>query len=204
MISAISITGEYTCTVCMENIHEENRCVRPCGHMMCDMCDASWRSRGKIEEVTIKKKCSVFITVSGCPSCRRKDVPSDYESRSKDSLFHEIQFLTKTLYMCGIQTPMAYIPVEVAVLNTPIRAPVPPPDIVTPYIPEIQAPAPIVLIRRASVQAPISSSGRCSRRELGPLVFNPCYTRKTKLRCDRCNRSLCRSCRGTGCICQNS
>ena len=166
-----------TCAVCMECVPDENKSVRVCGHMMCVTCDASWRSRGKIEEIKITKNktnCSVYITVSGCPMCRRKDVPSDYMSRSKDSLFHEIQFLTKTLYNYGIKTPSS---TDVETVTTPHA-------LVTLYIP---LPAPTHM-----------ASGICCRKVQGL----GCYTTKTKLRCGSCNRFLCRMCRGT-CVCQN-
>ena len=179
---------ETVCTVCMENILDEKQLVRPCGHMMCVECDASWRSRGKIEKINLiksTKTISVYTTVSGCPSCRRKDVPSDYSSRSKESLFHEIQMLSKTLHENGIKMPNAYVPYDFKLLSQLVVTP--PPKvashpIVTPYIP----PAPVT-----------SSAGICCRKvqQLG------CYTTKTKLRCGRCNRFLCRSCRGTGCVC---
>jgi hypothetical protein len=212
-------TVEENCSVCMENINEKNQCVRPCGHMMCVTCDASWRSRGKIEEVRMKKvnstteKFSVYITSSCCPMCRRKDEPKDYQSRSKESLFHEIQFLTQTLYYYGVKNPIVYKPPQVT--ETPAPIPHVQHAVVTPYIPDgpvVQVVAPVVTQVAVQVAAQVSSqvaaqvaapvvssstSGTCCRKvhRLG------CYTSRTKLRCGACNRFLCRSCRGTGCVC---
>jgi hypothetical protein len=201
---------EENCSVCMDNIDEKNQCVRPCGHMMCVLCDASWRSRGVIEEVKMKKvnssqeKFSVYITSSCCPMCRRKDEPKDYQSRSKDSLFHEIQFLTQTLYYCGVKTPISYKPPQVTI-ETPAPLPHVQHAVVTPYIPDaVQVVAPVAAQVAAQVVAPVvapvvssSTSGTCCRKvhRLG------CHTSRTKLRCGACNRFLCRSCRGTGCVC---
>ena len=205
-------TAEENCTVCMDSIDMKNQCVRACGHMMCVLCDASWRSRGVIEEVKMKKvnstqeKFSVYITSSCCPMCRRKDEPKDYQSRSKDSLFHEIQFLTQTLYLCGVKTPILYKPPQVT-----IETPVPHVQhvVVTPYIPDgpVVAPVamPVVAPVVAQVVAPVvpippssQATGICCRRveRLGE-----CHTTRTKLRCDACQRFLCRSCRHW-CVCQ--
>jgi hypothetical protein len=190
---------EENCSVCMDNIDEKNQCVRPCGHMMCVTCDASWRSRGKIEEVRLKKvnstteKFSVYITSSCCPMCRRKDEPKDYQSRSKDSLFHEIQFLTQTLYYYGVKNPIVYKPPQV---TTPAPLPHVQHAVVSPYIPDaVQVVAPVVTQVAQVVSS--STSGTCCRKvhRLG------CHTSRTKLRCGACNRFLCRSCRGTGCVC---
>jgi len=193
-------TVEENCTVCMDNIQEKNQCVRPCGHMMCVTCDAAWRSRGKIEEVKLKKvnkeKFSVYITSSCCPMCRRKDEPKDYQTRSKDSLFHEIQFLTQTLYYYGIKNPMSYKPPQVTI-ETP--APLPQVHHVTPYIPDDVFVPGVAPVAAVAAVASSSASGTCCRKvhRLG------CYTTRTKLRCDACQRFLCRSCRGTGCVCQS-
>jgi hypothetical protein len=208
---------DNTCTVCMECVSEKNQSRRPCGHMMCVSCDSTWRSRGKIEEIKMqrkdnksKEKISIFMTVSNCPSCRRKDTPHDYHGRSKVSMFHEIQFLTRTLYMSGIHVSMMYTPPainemnEVAVVTTPpvVRRPdifTPPPvpvlrraDAFSPYIPPVTVSPVSIPIPSANV------SGTCCRRvqRLG------CYTTRTKLKCGDCNRFLCRSCRGTGCVCR--
>ena len=196
------MASEITCVACMECIPESKQSSRPCGHMMCVLCDASWRSRGKVEEVKMKKKgtsekCSVFITVSSCPMCRRKDEPMDYMSRSKESLFQEIQFLTQTLFLYRIKGPMTCTqPIDmdtVAPVLTPVVAPV-----LTPVVAPVLTPvAPASVIRQlvtpvphhTSANVPISR-GICSRRPYG------CTTVRTKLRCRNCNRMLCRDCRG--------
>jgi hypothetical protein len=219
---------DNTCTVCMECVSEKNQSRRPCGHMMCVSCDSVWRSRGKIEEIKMqrkdnksKEKISIFMTVSNCPSCRRKDTPHDYHGRSKVSMFHEIQFLTRTLYMSGINVSMMYTPAinemnEVTVTTPPpvVRRPdifTPPPvpvlrraNAFSPYIPAVTVINPPVVahtpIESAFASLPSSAhvSGTCCRRvqRLG------CYTTRTKLKCGDCNRFLCRSCRGTGCVCR--
>jgi len=207
------------CTVCMDTILEKDQCERPCGHMMCATCDASWRSRGKIEEIKMqrtdkksKEKISIYMTVSNCPSCRRKDSPYDYHTRTKVSMFHEIQFLTRTLYLSGIRVPIAYQPPQ---LNELEEAVTPPPpllrriiDVFSPYIPPIAPPiAPTIAPTIAPPIAPIISmsipplsqaTGICCRRA---QRNGDCHTTRTKLKCARCNRFLCRSCRGTGCVC---
>jgi hypothetical protein len=44
------------------------------------------------------------------------------------------------------------------------------------------------------------STGICCHRA---QRLGACYTTRTKLRCSLCNRFLCRSCRGSGCVCQS-
>jgi hypothetical protein len=207
---------EETCSVCMDSTLKKNQCVRPCGHMMCAPCDAAWKSRGKIQEFKMqrtdkrgKENIMVYMTVSNCPSCRRKDEPHDYRGRSKVSMFHEIQFLTRTLYLSGIRMPMTYASQfnemdEAAVtVPPPVRRPdifTPPPvmrrvmDVFSPYVPAPVAP----VASAASVPASAPTSGTCCRRRQGV-----CHTTRTKLRCGVCNRFLCRSCRGSGCVCQS-
>jgi hypothetical protein len=212
---------EETCTVCMECVPAKNKSVRPCGHMMCAPCDAAWRSRGKIKEFKMQRKDNktkgtimVYMTVSNCPSCRRIDEPHDYRGRSKTSMFHEIQFLTRTLYLSGIRIPMTYASQfnemdEAAVTVTPPPPPVRRPDIFTPppvmrrlidvFSPYV--PLPVVAPVAPPLPAPPASlptSGTCCRRRQGL-----CHTTRTKLRCGACNRFLCRSCRGSGCVCQS-
>ena len=201
----------------MECVSEKNQCVRPCGHMMCAPCDASWQSRGRIQEFKMqrkdkksKEKISIYMTVSNCPSCRRKDVPHDYHGRSKVSMFHEIQFLTRTLYLSGV-VPMAYQPPQFTELEeVPVVTPVPlmqrimdiltppaPPvlrraDAFTPYIPPAQTPVALPPIPPSS-----QSTGICCHRM---QRIGACHTTRTKLRCGACQRFLCRSCRAS-CVC---
>lgn len=217
-VATAAAEKDNTCTVCMDCIPEKNQCVRPCGHMMCAPCDASWQSRGRIQEFKMQRKdkkskenIMVYMTVSNCPSCRRKDVPHDYHGRSKVSMFHEIQMLTRTLYLSGVVLPMAYQPPpftemeEVPVVVTP-----PPPplmqrimNVISPYIPPAPVPVlaqvPVLRVPAAMPPVPSQTSGTCCRKvhRLG------CHTSRTKLRCGACNRFLCRSCRGTGCVCQS-
>lgn len=191
-------SAEATCSVCMECIADENRCIRSCGHMMCVPCDIQWRSRGKIEEVKLKNRgtgetCSVFLTVSSCPYCRRDSEPSDYMKRSKDSLFREIQFLTQTLFMHRIKNPIVNNPISFAELETIVNSVAP--VVVTP----IAAPRSVI---RALVTPPPHARGTrgassiaCSRRSQG------CTTVRTKLRCVNCMQLLCRACRNLcGCV----
>ena len=228
---------EDTCTVCMEITLEKNQCTRPCGHMMCATCDVAWQSRGKIQEFKMqrqdkkdKENIMVYMTVSSCPSCRRKDEPHDYRSRSKVSMFHEIQFLTRTLYLSGIRIPMTYASQfnemnEATVVTTP-----PPPllrrltNVFSPYVPSAPVASPVAAPFAAPVAAPVAApfaavasvsqnhvisglppvppsfqtTGICCRRREGM-----CYTTRTKLKCSACNRFLCRSCRGSGCVCHS-
>ena len=223
VISGLSAVAETekdnTCTVCMECVPEKKQCVRPCGHMMCAPCDASWQSRGRIQEFKMQRKdkksaenIMVYMTVSNCPSCRRKDVPNDYHGRSKVSMFHEIQMLTRTLYLSGVVVPMAYEPPQYAELEqVPVTPPVPlmqrimniitppaPPvlrraDAFAPYIP-LLVPAPPVL---SQVPPSSQATGICSRRM---QRLGACHTTRTKLRCTDCQRFLCRSCRHW-CVC---
>ena len=186
---------DATCIVCMECVPASNQCQRACGHMMCVTCDTSWRARGKIEEVKMKQigvqgVCSVFVTVSGCPYCRRMDDPLDYKSRSNDSLFREIQFLTQTLFLYRIKTPlMCTQPIALNAFE-PFARPV------APVAAQVAAPVAAPVARQVAAQvATVSGTGRCRRRPHG------CTTSRTKLRCERCNQFLCRSCRGLcGCI----
>jgi len=196
---------DSTCTVCMDCVSEKNQCLRPCGHMICAPCDAAWQSRGRIQEFKMQRKdkksnekISIYMTVSSCPSCRRKDVPHDYHGRSKVSMIHEIQFLTRTLYLSGISAPFTYQPPafseleEVPVITTP---PVPIMQrimhVITPYIP------PVAVAGLPPVPPSSQTTGICCRR----VQIGACYTTRTKLKCGRCNRFLCRSCRGSGCVC---
>jgi hypothetical protein len=216
--AACEVEKDNMCTVCMDCILEKNQCERPCGHMMCAPCDAAWRSRGKIEEIKMqrkdkkgKEKISIYMTVSNCPSCRRKDSPHDYHSRSKVSLFHEIQMLTRTLHMSGIRVPIAYqasqlTELEEAVTPVPLLRRII--DVFTPYIPPHVPPVPVAPVP-APVPAPIISmsipppsqaTGICCRRM---QQIGECNTTRTKLRCGACQRFLCRSCRGDGCVCQS-
>ena len=157
------------------------------------------------------------MTVSSCPSCRRKDEPHDYHSRSKVSMFHEIQFLSRTLYLSGIRIPMTYVSqfnemTEATVVTTP-----PPPllrrltDVFSPYVPAPAAApvaAPVAAFASVSQNHVISglppvppsfqTTGICCRRRQGM-----CHTTRTKLKCSACNRFLCRSCRGSGCVCHS-
>ena len=173
---------DATCIVCMECISAENQCRRVCGHMMCVACDTAWRTHGQVEEIKMKKidtpeVCSVFINVSSCPYCRRKGDPLDYMSRSKDSLFREIQVLTQTLFLYRVKTPlMCTQPISFDELGSfaPDAAPV--------------APVPRQLMLVPAIAT--ASTGRCSRSQYG------CRTVRTKLHCESCNQLLCRSCRG--------
>jgi len=224
------------CTVCMESTTEKNQCTRPCGHMMCATCDAAWQSRGKIQEFKMQQKdkkhkenIMVYMTVSSCPSCRRKDEPHDYHSRSKVSMFHEIQFLSRTLYLSGIRIPMTYAS-QFNEMNEATVVTTPPPllrrlfiDVFSPYVPApvaapvaapVSAPASVPAAAAAAAAASVSqnsfisglppvppsfqTTGICCRRRQGQ-----CYTTRTKLKCSACNRFLCRSCRGSGCVCHS-
>jgi hypothetical protein len=200
-----------TCTVCMESILEKNKCVRPCGHMMCAPCASAWQSRGRIQEFKMqhkknKENIMVYMTVSNCPMCRRKDEPHDYRSRSKTSMIHEIQFLTRTLYLSGIRVPMSYDSQftevdETAVVTTPPAPLLRRLDVFSPYVPPapvapIAAPVTALHVPNPVTGFPSQSTGICCRRRMGQ-----CYTTRTKLRCTLCHRFLCRSCRGSGCIC---
>ena len=211
--------SDNMCTVCMECIPEKIQCKRPCGHMMCASCDVAWQSRGKIEEFKMQRKdkkskenIMVYMTVSNCPSCRRKDAPHDYHGRSKVSMFHEIQMLTRTLYLSGIRAPMSYASkfnqMDETTAVTPPPPPVHRPDIFTPppvlrradafdpYIPPMP-PMPFINTPVFVFATTTQTSGICCRRVQG------CNTTRTKLRCVSCQRVLCRSCRGTGCVCQS-
>jgi len=186
-------SADPTCSVCMECIADENRCIRSCGHMMCVPCDTQWRSRGKIEQVKLKNRgtgetCSVFLTVSSCPCCRRDSDPADYMSRSKDSLFREIQFLTQTLVMYHVKNPiMTTSPISFVELETIVNSVAP--VVVTPVA------APRSVIRALVSPPPRASSTACSRRSQG------CTTVRTKLRCVNCLQLLCRKCRNLcGCV----
>jgi len=214
---------DNVCTVCMECIPEKNQCVRPCGHMMCAPCDAAWQSRGRIEEFKMqrkdkksKEKIMVYMTVTNCPSCRRKDVPQDYHGRSKLSMFHEIQMLTRTLHLSGVRVPMVYQAPRFSELEE-VPVVTPPPllrriiNVFTPYIPPVPpapvAPVPVAPVPVAapvislSIPPPSQATGTCCRRMQQVGV---CYTTRTKLRCAACQRFLCRSCRGSGCVCQST
>jgi len=178
--------SDATCIVCMECIPVLHQTIRACGHMLCATCDTSWRARGQIQEVKMKEVdvpnvCSVFLTVSGCPYCRRMDDPTDYKNRSKDSLFREIQFLTQTLYLYRIKTPL--------MCTQPIAL-----DAFEPIAPVAAPVASVAAVAPRQVML-FPSTGRCSRRQYG------CTTVRTKIRCNSCNQLLCRSCRGL-CSCR--
>jgi len=204
---------DNVCTVCMECIPEKNQCVRPCGHMMCAPCDAAWQSRGRIEEFKMqrkdkksKEKIMVYMTVTNCPSCRRKDVPQDYHSRSKLSMFHEIQMLTRTLHLSGVRVPMVYQAPRFSELEE-VPVVTPPPvlrrliDVFTPYVPPVPVAPPVAPVAPViSIPPPSQAAGTCCRRM---QQIGVCHTTRTKLRCAACQRFLCRSCRGSGCVCQS-
>jgi hypothetical protein len=187
-VTTVAEKEDVTCIVCMECIPASDLCRRACGHMLCITCDTSWRARGKIQEVKMKQidspgMCSVFVTGSGCPYCRRMDDPSDYKSRSKDSLFREIQFLTQTLFLYRINAPLLCTQPIALDAFEPVAVPV-----TAPNTAPLEAPVPRqLMLVPATVTA---STGRCSRRQYG------CTTARTKLRCNSCNQLLCRSCRG--------
>jgi hypothetical protein len=203
---------DNTCTVCMECVPEKYHCVRPCGHMMCASCDAAWQSRGKIEEFKMQHKdkkgdtMMVYMTVSNCPSCRRKDAPHDYRNRSKLSMMHEIQFLTRTLYLSGIRVPISYESKfnemdETSVITTPPLPLIRRMDVFTPYVPPVvRVPVMPPAMTLPPVPPASHATGICCRRV---QRVGECYTTRTKLRCSACTRFLCRSCRGGGCVCQS-
>lgn len=226
--AACEVEKDNMCTVCMDCIPEKNQCERPCGHMMCVSCDAAWRSRGKIEEIKMnhnckksKEKMSIYMTVSNCPSCRRKDSPYDY--RSKLSMFHEIQFLTRTLYISGIRVPIPYQAPRLNDMEEAVTPPAPAPllrriDVFTPYIPTASSPVAAVAPVVTPVVTPVVAVAAPVAAELPPIPpssqstgicclkvqrIGACYTTRTKLKCARCQRFLCRSCRGSGCVCQS-
>ena len=219
------------CTVCMLDVKSKDQVVRSCGHMMCIECDAEWRSRGKIVRKTGEKttetgekvRVSVFVLESSCPCCRGKEQANAYLGRSRESLIHEIQVLSATLYANNQYVPIPYtfIPKKVFenATETPTVSHQVPVQIVTDdaYIPwgeaifnalriaPVAAPvAPVVLTVSPPVAAPIvipaqrETGGMCirRRRNLG------CTTGQTRLRCPRCNVKLCRSCRNQ-CPCIN-
>jgi hypothetical protein len=207
------------CSVCMVDIKSKHQVVRSCGHMMCVACDAEWRSRGKIVRKTGEKttetgkvSVSVFVLESSCPCCRGLEQADAYLGRSRESLIHEIQMLSATLYENNQYVPIPYtfIPKKVfeCAKDTPIierQLPVRsvsdevyiPFDLtgfiqraVGPFIPQAPPQAP---------QAPPQASlGVCirRRRNLG------CTTRQTRILCPHCAAKLCRSCRGR-CPCTN-
>ena len=104
--SDVSITMEAECCVCAEVVAIKDQTVRSCGHMMCNGCDSSWRSRGTFikQDCYTKKgeKFSVFASHSLCPLCRAAEPATAYMNRSKESLIHEIQMLAAAVHMkCG-------------------------------------------------------------------------------------------------------
>ena len=104
--STVETDGPMECCVCAEVVAIKDQTVRSCGHMMCNGCDSSWRSRGTF----VKQDCytkngekfSVFASHSLCPLCRSAEPATAYMNRSKDSLIHEIQMLAAAVHMkCG-------------------------------------------------------------------------------------------------------
>jgi hypothetical protein len=117
-------------------------------------------------------------------------------SRSKDSLFREIQFLTQTLVMYHVKNPiMTITPISFAELETIVNSVAP--VVVTPVVvTPVAAPRSVI---RALVSPPPRARGvsstACSRRSQG------CTTVRTKLRCRNCLQLLCRTCRNLcGCV----
>jgi hypothetical protein len=142
------------CTVCMECIPDKNQSKRTCGHMMCAVCDVTWRSRSFI----VEKKCqkwnnegkeeifSVYMIESECPSCRGKEPASAYMSRSKVSLVHEIQCLLATLYANRIRKLTGYNVVDIDHMDSTVP-PIPVPR--TPVRPSV------AVQRRLGVTEPV-------------------------------------------------
>ena len=209
------------CPVCMIDIKSKHQVVRPCGHMMCVACDAHWRSHGKIVRKTGEKttdtgekvSVSVFVLESSCPCCRGKEQANAYLGRSNESLIHEIQLLTATLYANNLSPiPDTFIPKKVFedATETPEVVRPAPARIVSEdvYIPwgeavmnalRVLTPAVVPDVVPARPAAPSRSAlGVCirRRRNLG------CTTGQTRLRCSRCAVKLCRACRDQ-CPCIN-
>lgn len=208
------------CTVCMVDTMRKHQVVRACGHMMCVACDAEWRSRGKIVRKTGEKttdtgekvSVSVFVLESSCPCCRGKEQANAYLGRSRESLIHEIQLLSATLYANNQYVPIPYTFIPKKVFEDATETPAverdAPARIVSDdaYIPWGEAllnalriaPIAVTVAPAAVAPQPRSSLGVCirRRRNLG------CTTGQTRLRCPRCAVKLCRSCRDQ-CPCIN-
>jgi hypothetical protein len=105
-VATVETDGPLECCVCAEVVSIKDQSVRSCGHMMCNGCDASWRSRGTFirqEYVTNQgDKFAAFESYSLCPLCRAPEPATAYMNRSKESLIHEIQMLAATVHTkCG-------------------------------------------------------------------------------------------------------
>jgi hypothetical protein len=185
--STVEETGGSECCVCAEVIATKDQTVRACGHMMCNGCDASWRSRGTFirQEYVTKQgvKFAAFESYSLCPMCRAQEPATAYMNRSKESLIHEIQMLAATVHMkCGGRVD-PYNAIDLSSMGNkaaPTRATARPIEmlyglmnwqqvIADPYLPLLSAPVP----RPPSTPAPVHRAPRPIGAVAGPAVVTP-------------------------------
>ena len=203
------------CSVCMIDINRKHQVVRQCGHMMCVACDAEWRSHGKIVRKTGKKttdtgetvSVSLFVLQSSCPYCRDLEQANAYLSRSRESLIHEIQLLSATLYANNhyVPNPYTFIPKKAFEdsVETPIVHQSQPARIVSEdvYIPlgevmmnTLMPSREVVTTQPVIFASPLRVLGWCIRRRRNLEC--------TRLQCPQCDQKLCRMC-GEQCLCMN-
>ena len=196
--------GPSDCCVCAEVVSIKDQSVRSCGHMMCNGCDASWRSRGTFirqEYVTNQgDKFAAFESYSLCPLCRAPEPANAYMNRSKESLIHEIQMLAATVHTkCGGRVD-PYTAIDISSMGNklaPTRAT--PLEMLygvigwqtyaeNPYLPLLSAPVPrppstpapenpyLPLLGAAPVPRPPFVTPAPVRRVPGPVVAGPVVT----------------------------
>jgi len=173
------------CCVCGEEIAIKDQSMRSCGHMMCNGCDASWRSRGTFirQEYITKQgeKFAAFVSHSLCPLCRAPEPATAYMNRSKESMIHEIQMLAATVHMkCGGRVD-PYTAIDISSMGNklaPTLETATPIEMLVlgwqqdPYLPLLSAPRPVVP-RPPSTPAPVHRAPRPIGVRAGPVMVTP-------------------------------